>query len=155
MEVALHHGAGPAFEHHRDRAGRGLVRVGDRLDRVARYVEVERLGGRLDALEIADQDRLDQAAIGRKHRAAQRIVIVGADDGGFQRRQLGGPGDKHAEMVGRIDDQRRQVARLDDLGDGRRLDLGGSGAHHLPDGVDDPGVEYGDRLPRASRGRRP
>ena len=34
-------------------------------------------------------------------------------------------------MVDRVDDQRRKVARLGDLGDGRRLDLGGSLADEL------------------------
>ena len=44
-----------------------------------------------------------------------------------------------------VDDQRRKVARLGDLGDGRRLDLGGSLADELAAGVDDLGVEHGDR----------
>ena len=38
------------------------------------------------------------------------------------------------------------MPRLNDLRDGRRLDLGGSDAYDLPDGVDDPGVEDSDRL---------
>ena len=81
------------------------MRVGGRLDRVTRDVGVHGPGRGPDALGIADKNGLDQAAIGREQGAAQRIVVVRADDDGFQRRQFGRERDELAEVVGRIHDQ--------------------------------------------------
>ena len=52
-----------------------------RMAKCRRSSSSRRLG---DALRIADQDRLDQALFGRQQRAAQRIVILRADDDGLQ-----------------------------------------------------------------------
>ena len=81
----------------------------------------------------------------REQRAAQRIVVLRTDDRGLERRQFGGERDELAEMVGRVDDERRQIARLDDLADGRRFDDRGSVAHDVSRRVLDPGVEHRDR----------
>ncbi len=82
----------------------------------------------------------------RKQRAAERIAILGADDGGLQGRQFRRERDELSEMIDGVDDERRQIARFGDLGDARRVDLGGSLADHVAVDVFDLRVEHRDRL---------
>ena len=101
---------------------------------------------RLDAGRIANQNRLDEAVGGGKHGAAQRIAILWADDGGFERRQFRGERDERGEMVGGVNDQRWKVARLGKLRRGRRLHFRHALADPSPINVLDARVEHGDRL---------
>ena len=99
-----------------------------------------------DARGVADQDRLDQAALGRHERAAERIVVFGADDGGLQRRQLRGQRDQRAEMVAvSTISAGRSRASVTWVTVGASTTA--SPSHTTsPVGVLDPGLEHGDRL---------
>ncbi len=146
MDRAFHDRFGLAFEDHRDRLRRGGVGIGHADERKGGNVRFELFRRGLDSAGIADQNRFDQAILRRQHDAAERVAVLGADDGGFQRRQLGRKPDQISEMVGGVDDERRQIARFCNLGDGRRLDLRGSVADNVAGNVLDLGVEHSDRL---------
>jgi hypothetical protein len=113
VDFSLHDGVRVAVENHSDRLGGGGVRIGDGNDRDGRNVGFESLRGGLDASGVSDEDGLDQPFLGREQRSAQRIVILGADDRRLQRRQSRRESDELGEMVDRVDDERRKMARLD------------------------------------------
>jgi hypothetical protein len=82
----------------------------------------------------------------REQSPAERIAVLRANDGGLERRQLRGERDERRKMIDGVHDQCRQVARLGQLGRGRRVDFRRSFADNPPVFVLDAGFEEGDRL---------
>ena len=82
VQAALHQGLGLARAHDLDRGRGGGVAVG-RIDQpVRRDIEAELLGDAPDLGLGTDQDRLDQAGLGRLDRGGQRRLITRMRDRG-------------------------------------------------------------------------
>ena len=146
MDRPLHHRVRQALVDHGDRVRRRCMRIGNGDEHMRRDIGAEFFRRGLNAARVADQDRLDETMLRRKQSAAERIAVLGANDGGLERRQLRGERDQRREMIDAIHDQRRQIARLGQLGSGRRVDLRGSLADGVAVFILDAGVEQGDGL---------
>ena len=146
MDRALHHRVRQALVDHRDRVRRRCMGIGNGDECIRGNIGAELLRRRLNAARVADQDRLDETMLRREQSAAERIAVLGANDGGLERRQSRSERDERREMIDAVHDQRRQVARLGQLGHSRRVDFRRSFADDLSEFVLDAGVEQGDRL---------
>lgn len=100
MQAPLHQGLRPlvADERHRPLGGGMTMGHVDQLE--GAEIDVLLVGEGDDLLLRANENGLDQAALGRFHRALQRVVAAGVADGRRHGRQSGAALDQVIEMLG-------------------------------------------------------